>query len=72
VRPKQWRNHDHQGQTNQRLACRAERLPPAGRSANEVSLEIADYAATAGAVHRQMREQNSKQPGDAVRAASLS
>jgi NAD(P)-dependent dehydrogenase (short-subunit alcohol dehydrogenase family) len=42
----------------------------AGRSANEVSVEIADYAATAGAVRRQMREQSGKQPGDPVRAAS--
>jgi hypothetical protein len=70
VRQKPWRNHDHQGQTNQHLACRAERLPLAGRPANKVSVEIADYAATA-AVHRQMREQSGKQPGDPVRAASL-
>jgi NAD(P)-dependent dehydrogenase (short-subunit alcohol dehydrogenase family) len=42
----------------------------AGRSANEASLEIADYAATAGAVRRQMREQSGNQPGDPVRAAS--
>jgi NAD(P)-dependent dehydrogenase (short-subunit alcohol dehydrogenase family) len=42
----------------------------AGRSANEVSVEIPDYAATAGAVRRQLREQSGKQPGDPVRAAS--
>src|SRR5262249_30183358 len=42
----------------------------AGRSANEVSVEIADYAATAGAVRRELREQSGKQPGDPVRAAS--
>jgi NAD(P)-dependent dehydrogenase (short-subunit alcohol dehydrogenase family) len=42
----------------------------AGRSANEASVEIADYAATAGAVRRQMREQSGNQPGDPVRAAS--
>ena len=42
----------------------------AGRSANEASVEIADYAATAGAVRRQLREQSGKQPGDPVRAAS--
>ena len=42
----------------------------AGRSANEASVEIADYAATAGAVRRQVREQSGKQPGDPVRAAS--
>ena len=42
----------------------------AGRSANEVSVEIADYAATAGAVRRQLREQSGKQPGDPVRAAN--
>jgi len=42
----------------------------AGRSANEVSIEIADYAATAGVVRRQLREQSGKQPGDPVRAAS--
>src|SRR5262245_41465774 len=42
----------------------------AGRSANEVSAEIADYAATAGAVRRQLREQSGKQPGDPVRAAN--
>jgi NAD(P)-dependent dehydrogenase (short-subunit alcohol dehydrogenase family) len=42
----------------------------AGRSANEASVEIADYAATAGAVRRQLRELSGKQPGDPVRAAS--
>jgi NAD(P)-dependent dehydrogenase (short-subunit alcohol dehydrogenase family) len=42
----------------------------AGSSANEVSVEIADYAATAGAVRRELREQSGKQPGDPVRAAS--
>ena len=42
----------------------------AGRSANEVSVEIADYAATAGAVRRELREQSGKQPGDPVRAAN--
>jgi len=42
----------------------------AGRSANEASIEIADYAATAGVVRRQLREQSGKQPGDPVRAAS--
>src|SRR5262249_32166664 len=42
----------------------------AGRSANEASVEIADYAATAGAVRRQLREQSGKQPGDPVREAS--
>src|SRR5215471_21313842 len=41
----------------------------AGRSANEASVEIADYAATAGAVRRQLRELSGKQPGDPVRAA---
>jgi NAD(P)-dependent dehydrogenase (short-subunit alcohol dehydrogenase family) len=42
----------------------------AGRSANEVSVEIPDYAATAGALRRQLRDQSGKQPGDPVRAAS--
>ena len=42
----------------------------AGRSSNEVSVEIDDYAATAGAVRRQLREQSGKQPGDPVRAAN--
>src|SRR5262245_39417389 len=41
----------------------------AGRSANEARTEIADYAATAGAVRRELREQAGKQPGDPVRAA---
>src|ERR1700741_2417784 len=42
----------------------------ASRSANEASIEIADYAATAGAVRHQLREQSGKQPGDPARAAS--
>jgi NAD(P)-dependent dehydrogenase (short-subunit alcohol dehydrogenase family) len=42
----------------------------AGRSANEARTEIADYAATAGAVRRELREMSGKQPGDPVRAAS--
>ena len=42
----------------------------AGRSANEARAEIADYAATAGAVRRELRELNGKQPGDPVRAAN--
>src|SRR5215470_1039792 len=42
----------------------------AGTSANEASVEIADYAATAGAVRRQLRELSGKQPGDPVRAAN--
>jgi NAD(P)-dependent dehydrogenase (short-subunit alcohol dehydrogenase family) len=42
----------------------------AGRSANEASVEIADYAATAGAVRRQLRELGGNEPGDPVRAAS--
>jgi NAD(P)-dependent dehydrogenase (short-subunit alcohol dehydrogenase family) len=42
----------------------------AGRSANEARTEIADYAATAGAVRRELRELSGKQPGDPVRAAS--
>src|SRR5262245_56500404 len=42
----------------------------AGRSANEASVEIADYAATAGAGRRQLRELSGKQPGDPVRAAN--
>ena len=41
----------------------------AGRSANEASVEITDYAATAGAVRRQMRELSGNEPGDPVRAA---
>ena len=42
----------------------------AGQSANEASVEIADYAATAGAVRRHLREQSGNEPGDPVRAAS--
>src|SRR5215471_14569057 len=43
----------------------------AGRSAKDSSArEIADYAATAGAVRRQLRELSGKQPGDPVRAAN--
>jgi NAD(P)-dependent dehydrogenase (short-subunit alcohol dehydrogenase family) len=42
----------------------------AGRSANEATVEIADYAATAGAVRRQLRDLSGKQPGDPVRAAN--
>ncbi|PWT91247.1 MAG: short-chain dehydrogenase/reductase [Proteobacteria bacterium] len=42
----------------------------AGRSANDASIEIADYAPTAGAVGRQLREQSGKQPGDPARAAN--
>ena len=42
----------------------------AGRSANEARAEIADYAATAGAVRRELRDLSGKQPGDPVRAAS--
>ena len=42
----------------------------AGSSASEATEEIADYAATAGAVHRQLRELSGKQPGDPVRAAN--
>ena len=42
----------------------------AGRSAHEVSVEIADYAATAGAVRRELREVSGKQPGDPIRAAN--
>jgi NAD(P)-dependent dehydrogenase (short-subunit alcohol dehydrogenase family) len=42
----------------------------AGRSANEASVEIPDYAETAGAVRRQLRELSGKQPGDPVRAAN--
>src|SRR6516165_5272501 len=41
----------------------------AGRSANEARTEIADYAPTAGAVRRELREMSGKQPGDPVRAA---
>jgi NAD(P)-dependent dehydrogenase (short-subunit alcohol dehydrogenase family) len=42
----------------------------AGRSANEVRVPIADYAATAGAVRRALRDSSGKQPGDPVRAAN--
>jgi NAD(P)-dependent dehydrogenase (short-subunit alcohol dehydrogenase family) len=43
----------------------------AGRSAMDSSArEIADYAATAGAVRRQLRELSGRQPGDPVRAAN--
>jgi NAD(P)-dependent dehydrogenase (short-subunit alcohol dehydrogenase family) len=42
----------------------------AGRSANEARAEIADYAATARAVRRELRELRGKQPSDPVRAAS--
>jgi NAD(P)-dependent dehydrogenase (short-subunit alcohol dehydrogenase family) len=42
----------------------------AGSSASEARTEIADYAATAGAVRRELRELSGKQPGDPVRAAS--
>src|SRR5262245_34959388 len=43
----------------------------AGRSAKDSSArEIADYAATAGAVRRQLRDLSGKQPGDPVRAAN--
>jgi NAD(P)-dependent dehydrogenase (short-subunit alcohol dehydrogenase family) len=36
----------------------------AGTSANEASVEIADYASTAGATRRSLRELSGKQPGD--------
>jgi NAD(P)-dependent dehydrogenase (short-subunit alcohol dehydrogenase family) len=42
----------------------------AGRSANETRVEIADYAATAGATLRDLRDSSGKQPGDPVRAAN--
>src|SRR5262245_7401872 len=42
----------------------------AGRSANDTRAEITDYAATAGASRRALRELNGKQPGDPVRAAN--
>src|SRR6516162_7759642 len=42
----------------------------AGRSANEVRVEIADYAATAGAVRRELRELSGKQPGDPIGGAN--
>ena len=41
----------------------------AGRSANEAPTEIADYAETAGANRRTLRERSGHQPGDPVRAA---
>ena len=41
----------------------------AGRSANESPVEIADYAETAGANRRRLREGSGSQPGDPVRAA---
>jgi len=41
----------------------------AGRSANESKLQIADYAATAGAVRAAVRTSSGEQPGDPVRAA---
>ena len=41
----------------------------AGRSANEAASEIADYAETAGANRRNLRDRSGKQPGDPVRAA---
>ncbi|MDQ2667912.1 MAG: SDR family NAD(P)-dependent oxidoreductase, partial [Gemmatimonadota bacterium] len=42
----------------------------AGRSANESSSEIADYAETAGKNRRSIRGYSGKQPGDPVRAAA--
>jgi NAD(P)-dependent dehydrogenase (short-subunit alcohol dehydrogenase family) len=42
----------------------------AGSSANETHFEIADYASTAGATRRALRDSSGKQPGDPVRAAS--
>jgi NAD(P)-dependent dehydrogenase (short-subunit alcohol dehydrogenase family) len=41
----------------------------AGRSADEAPEEIADYAATAGANRRSIRNASGRQPGDPVRAA---
>ena len=41
----------------------------AGRSANESKHQIADYAATAGAVRAGVRASSGQQPGDPVRAA---
>ncbi|MGZ8375941.1 MAG: oxidoreductase [Gemmatirosa sp.] len=41
----------------------------AGRSANEATQEIADYAETAGANRRTIRNNSGRQPGDPVRAA---
>jgi len=42
----------------------------AGTSANDASVEIADYASTAGATRRELRELSGKQPGDPIRAAN--
>jgi NAD(P)-dependent dehydrogenase (short-subunit alcohol dehydrogenase family) len=42
----------------------------AGRSASEAHAAIADYAATAGASRRALRDSSGKQPGDPVRAAN--
>jgi short-subunit dehydrogenase len=42
----------------------------AGRSANEAPVEIPDYAETAGANRRNIRNASGKQPGDPVRAAA--
>jgi NAD(P)-dependent dehydrogenase (short-subunit alcohol dehydrogenase family) len=41
----------------------------AGRSADEATVEIADYADTAGANRRNIRNASGRQPGDPVRAA---
>jgi NAD(P)-dependent dehydrogenase (short-subunit alcohol dehydrogenase family) len=41
----------------------------AGRSANEATLELADYVATAGLWRAQLRELSGKQAGDPARAA---
>ena len=42
----------------------------AGRSANDASVEISDYAETAGKNRRSIRGYSGKQPGDPVRAAA--
>ncbi|MDF1501706.1 oxidoreductase [Roseisolibacter sp. H3M3-2] len=42
----------------------------AGRSANEAPVEIPDYAETAGANRRNIRNASGKQPGDPARAAA--
>jgi NAD(P)-dependent dehydrogenase (short-subunit alcohol dehydrogenase family) len=42
----------------------------AGRSANEAPIEIPDYAETAGANRRNIRNASGRQPGDPVRAAA--
>src|SRR5262245_21017908 len=42
----------------------------AGSSAKDSRVEIADYAATAGATLRDLRDSSGKQPGDPVRAAN--